>query len=420
MPRRLRKGALSSTPPHRGIRLDMGAYDKREEPAYHYELGWGGRPEDHIAEIPEYVTISQAADILQVSETTVRKAASTGRLGAKRNSLGHWRIPARFVIPSENPYILKWWTSAHDELIVEQIQKKQWHWYWEITNQILAITPTETIEGWKAEDFRCKRWVWYNVLMYFAQARAEKLGLTKAIRKPEWKVCPLCDNRFVEDSLPVRFAELLGYDHLDFCSPCLVQAMDWTRNATSSRQEVLTFIRDLAAFVNPIGRGQFPANMYDVADLTLEERLPFLRLLMRQPSPERVKELFGSWLQVFIEAGLLEGGVWRTSRGIRCVAKDGHVCLSLGEKTIDDFLHARGIAHEKEPRYPEGNFRADFEVNGTFIEYFGLMGDTAYEAKVKKKLQLCEKHQITLIPIYPEDLVNSNTLERRLSSVLTR
>jgi hypothetical protein len=48
---------------------------------------------------------------------------------------------------------------------------------------------------------------------------------------------------------------------------------------------VLTFTRDLATFVNPVGRGQFPASVYDVADLTLEERVPFLWLLIRQPSP---------------------------------------------------------------------------------------------------------------------------------------
>jgi hypothetical protein len=101
----------------------------------------------------------------------------------------------------------------------------------------------------------------------------------------------------------------------------------------------------------------------------------------------------------------LEDGTRRTSRGTQCLARDGHVCLSLGEKTIDDFLHAFGIAHEKKQRYPEGDFRADFVANGVFIEYFGLTGDSGYNAKTKLKQELCKKHGIKLISVYPSDLV---------------
>jgi len=36
----------------------------------------------------------------------------------------------------------------------------------------------------------------------------------------------------------------------------------------------------------------------------------------------------------------------------------------VGEKTIDDLLHVLKIPHGREPAYPEGNFRADFIVNG--------------------------------------------------------
>jgi hypothetical protein len=110
-----------------------------------------------------------------------------------------------------------------------------------------------------------------------------------------------------------------------------------------------------------------------------------------------VKELFGSWLEALIEAGILEDGTRRTARGTQCVAIDGHFCLSLGEKTIDDLLHAHGILHEKEPRYPEGNYRADFGVNGVFIEYFGLKGNTDYDKRSEFKRRLCKKHGIKLI-----------------------
>ncbi len=115
-----------------------------------------------------------------------------------------------------------------------------------------------------------------------------------------------------------------------------------------------------------------------------------------------------------MEAGVLEDGTRRTTRGTHCLAKDGHLCLSLGEKTIDDLLHAHGVAHEKEPSYPEGNYRADFAVGDVFIEYFGLAGQADYDARAKLKQRICKKHGIKLISIYPADLVSAKKLENKL------
>ena len=65
-----------------------------------------------------------------------------------------------------------------------------------ITDKVLAITPPETIGVWKAEDPLCSRHAWYNMLMYFAASSAEKFGLIKAIRKPEWMVCRIVGIQF--------------------------------------------------------------------------------------------------------------------------------------------------------------------------------------------------------------------------------
>lgn len=148
---------------------------------------------------------------------------------------------------SNNPHILKWWSPAHDELLARQMNEEQWHWYWGITDKILAITPPETVEAWKAEDPLCRRWAWYNILMNFAGARADKLGLTEAIRKPEWKICPLCNHPFVEDSLPGPLTERLGFDNLDFCAPCLsTRCLQGTGSDDLSREETLDYLRELA------------------------------------------------------------------------------------------------------------------------------------------------------------------------------
>jgi hypothetical protein len=319
----------------------------------------------------------------------------------------------------KNPHILKWWTSSHDQLIVEQIEKEQWLWYWGITEEIVKITPPETIDAWQQEDSLCSQYAWYNILMYFAASRAQVLGLTKKIRKPKWKTCPLCNKKFVEDSLPGPLVKRLGINHIDFCAPCLSEALFQCLD-TLTREQVLSYLQDLADVLQRVPNQNFGEGIEDLHDLDYQERLALLRVLERKPTVRRVKELFGSWLKALIDAEVLEDGTRRTSRGTQCLAKDGHVCLSLGEKTIDDFLHSRGIAHEKEPHYPESNFRADFLVDSVFIEYFGLKGNPDYDAKTKLKQRICKEHGIKLISIYPSDLVSLKKLSKKLLGELSQ
>ncbi len=46
---------------------------------------------------------------------------------------------------------------------------------------------------------------------------------------------------------------------------------------------------------------------------------------------EHVKREFGSWFRALAETGALPGGVLPTARGVRCLAQDGHECLSLDQ-----------------------------------------------------------------------------------------
>lgn len=320
---------------------------------------------------------------------------------------------------SKNQWILMWWTPDHDNLLVAQIARWQWMWYWSITDEIINITPSSVIEAWKKADPLCSKYAWYNVLMYFAMARAEQLGLTNAIRPPLQKTCPLCNETFVENSLPMPLVERLGIDRLDFCAPCLRDSvLPGSGNDSASENDILKYLDDLAILLERVPHQNFGEGITDLIDMQDAERLALLKLLRRKPSTRRVRSVFGSWLNALIQAGVLEDGTRRTSRGIQSIAKDGHVCLSLGEKTIDDFLYARGIQHEKEPPYPEGNYRGDFRVGNLFIEYFGLAGDPEYDAKTREKIRLCKKHGISLIAIYPQDLVNQKKLENKLSTTI--
>ncbi|MHB8855273.1 MAG: homing endonuclease associated repeat-containing protein [Bellilinea sp.] len=317
---------------------------------------------------------------------------------------------------AKNPYILKWWNSTLDELLATQISLRQWVWYWGITDQIVKHASSETIEIWKKSDPLCSKYAWYNILMYFSIARAEQLGLTRSIRHPKKKTCPLCENNFIEDSLPIPLVQRLGIDRLDFCAPCLRDTvLQGTGNDSASEKDMLKYLQDLANLLGRVPTQNFGEGMADLLEMKNDERLALLVLLKNKPTVNRIKSEFGSWLNALIHAGILEDGTRKTSRGIQSIAKDGHVCLSLGEKTIDDYLHTHGVHHEKEPRYPESNYRGDFKVGTAFIEYFGLTGNPEYDAKTKEKIRLCEKHNIVLIALYPRDLISQDIVERKLS-----
>lgn len=137
---------------------------------------------------------------------------------------------------------------------------------------------------------------------------------------------------------------------------------------------------------------------------------------------EHVKKKFGSWFKALAQTGALPDGTLTTARGIRCLAQDGHVCHSLDEQCIDDWLSAHGLAHEREPCYPvhpalnpTGRRRADWKVLDTFIEYFGLVGDPDYDKRMEEKILLAQHCRINLIAIYPSDLQH---LDKRLQCLL--
>lgn len=319
----------------------------------------------------------------------------------------------------QNPHILKWWTPSHDLLLSEQIQKEQWTWYWGITDKLVAITPPHIIETWRERDPLCSRYAWYNILMYFAASRAEVLHLAKAIRKPQWRVCPLCSQSFVEDSLPMPLVRRLGIQLLDFCAPCLGETLFNPGHERLSKQAILTYLRELADALQRVPPQDFGSGMTDIVDLSTEERLTVLRLLKNRPSLRRVQRLFGSWLNALVNAGLVPEGGRRTVLGTQCLARDGHVCRSLAEKTVDDLLFSLRIPHEREAKYPESNLRADFVAHGVFIEYLGLTGDNSYDARTRLKQELCKKHAIRLILVHPRDLGSSKKLEEKLLAGLS-
>lgn len=325
---------------------------------------------------------------------------------------------------AKNRYILDWWTTEHDQILRRQIEGMYWVWSDNInTREIIDFTNEIVIDKWRNIDPVCKTYAWYNVLLYFAGARAIELGYNKIKppRTPKRKKCPLCNHEFMEDSLPGTLVKRLGIDHLDFCSPCLRDIVfPETGNNYASSKKIKKYLLDLSNVLGRVPTQGFGEGEKDYVDLNFDERYKIFQVLKDKPTTRRVKKVFGSWLHALIQAGVLADGSRKTSRGIQTIATDGHVCLSLGEKTIDEYLYSCGIQHEKEPRYPEGNYRADFKVGEIFIEYFGLKGNPEYDAKTKEKIQLCKKYNIILIAIYPDDLIVKEKFVGKLSVLFDR
>ncbi|WP_337287889.1 hypothetical protein [Candidatus Methylomirabilis sp.] len=128
---------------------------------------------------------------------------------------------------------------------------------------------------------------------------------------------------------------------------------------------------------------------------------------------DNVKAKWKSWFKALAASGVLPDGVLATSRGVRCLARDGHECHSLDEQQVDDWLTAHNVPHDREPPYPEhpllnprGRRRADWLVGDVFVEYFGLSGEQTYDRKTDDKVMLARELGIDMLPIYPSDMMS--------------
>jgi hypothetical protein len=133
--------------------------------------------------------------------------------------------------------------------------------------------------------------------------------------------------------------------------------------------------------------------------------------------------MFGSWNNAIVAAGLTpnRSDDNRMYRRTKTKAHDGHLCDSVSEAIIDNWLTQNKISHTRDTKYPTTNHRADWAIKDSkvFIEYFGLAKDSSrYDRAVKEKIKLCHKNKIKLIEIYPKDLYPGNQLDKVLNRLI--
>jgi hypothetical protein len=142
------------------------------------------------------------------------------------------------------------------------------------------------------------------------------------------------------------------------------------------------------------------------------------------PWSDSAKKLFGSWSHLLEEAGLLTQSQ-RGRGGHRSIASDGHLCLSMGERAICEFLTKNGITHEREPMYPfdevfnpNGLLRGDFLIGGLFIEFAGMMSNPDYAERMKIKEKLAKARKIPWLKLETSSLDDLNEMLIKIENKL--
>lgn len=152
--------------------------------------------------------------------------------------------------------------------------------------------------------------------------------------------------------------------------------------------------------------------------------------LKRVPSRRELKnindscrKIFGSWNNAILAAGFVPNRSHddRMYKRVNTKAIDGHLCDSISELLIDNWLYKNNIPHEKNVSYPTTNHRVDWKIFGKdkeiFVEYFGLANDSPrYDRSIKEKEMLCKKQNISLIGIYPKDIYPNVYLDNKLKN----
>ncbi len=201
-------------------------------------------------------------------------------------------------------------------------------------------------------------------------------------------------NKFIDCLYPNLF--------INICQKCFKRTFnDYKRGASKTR---LSRLYDLFMFTGEIPTQDFEKFYYMYKDH--DSLIELIKIFQKLRTPQGFKEEFGSFFAALVKSGILPDGSKRMTIGTMVLAEDGHLCLSLPEKEIDDFLYSNSIPHDKEVYYPGCNMRTDWEIldteKRTFVEYFGLMNNEDYAKKTEIKKHLAASNSIELIDIYPE------------------
>ena len=203
-------------------------------------------------------------------------------------------------------------------------------------------------------------------------------------RKPKFKVCLRCSKQFRKSTGNIKYCSMKCRGRV---------------KPKHARQKLINIIRQ------------------KVKEL---QRIPARREMKESKTCQKN---FGSWNNAIIAAGFHpnRSHSQRMYKRTNTKALDGHLCDSVSEALIDNWLTKNKISHERDVSYPETNHKADWSIfverKKIFIEYFGLANDSPrYDRTMKEKKGLCRKNKISLIAILPQDLYPKEFFEKNLKN----
>ena len=206
--------------------------------------------------------------------------------------------------------------------------------------------------------------------------RVTKLTLAKRNRLLER---PFCSNS--------KCRKQIGLENKRYCS---LECRSFDENEKSKNY----VLQEIQKFVKRFGR------------VPIKYELPTLS--------GRGRHCFGTWNKAIKAAGFIPNKVIFSKK---FTANDGHICDSLSEKIVDDWLSARSIKHEIHIRYPWKNgMSTDFKVGKYWIELFGLTGQLKkYDSLMRTKLELIKQYNLKLISLYLSDIFPVSRLNEKLN-----
>lgn len=194
--------------------------------------------------------------------------------------------------------------------------------------------------------------------------------------------------------------------HREICFDCMDAAINKDRRSYPTKQD-LDGLLEISRILDALPSSD-PFKVIMEQAKTLDAASGIVRLMKEMVRFSALKKEYGSWFAVLATSGCLPEGSRKEVFGTRILAKDGHECLSMAEKQIDDELQRLRIPHRKEVQYPNAAFVCDWVVQRSdgvvFIEYFGLSGKAAYEEKIIQKRAALANAGVELIELYYEDL----------------
>jgi hypothetical protein len=272
----------------------------------------------------------------------------------------------------------------------------------------------EKMELWDRKSF---------IASYLLKKFAEKYYVCQHFDEVQ---CRLCGRNFLAQA-EVSWLYILPPF---YCSTCLRMSLDSSDDfyqrlnftVDERKKNAITGVKvffEVFGFIPPTNFQKRRAiHEYQQQGIEIELLTAALKVSALLPKRSLAEELFGSWLHLLNEAELLEL-TDRGRGGYRSIASDGHVCLSLGERTICEHLTKLGLVHNKEPMYPfdkelnpNGLLRGDFEISGAFVEFAGMMQIPAYAERMEAKQKLAKKKKIRWIKL---ETASQQELEKLVS-----